>query len=490
MDKVVVYSGTRNVYEHMLTSVKSLIDNTGVDRVYFLIEDDVFPYDIPDIIMCINVSGQEYFRHDGPNYHNSWSYMCLMRAAYAKLFPQYDVVLSLDNDVIVNKDISELWDIDLTDYYYAGVAEVTRMSSPDDIPYINSGVLLMNLGKLRAFGMDDVLISALDTKRWDCPEQDAINYYCKGHMLRISNTYNAIHWEQLTGEIEDEKITHYAGVRYWKHYPPVKKYATITWEEILHTEVNQSARCDERVAVYAGTRNLYPGMVAAAKSIIYNNGADRVYFLIEDDEFPEQLPDCVECINVSGQTYFDPNGPNYHSQWTYMAMMKIALTKLFPQLSRVLYLDVDTIVNDEIDLLWNLDLTDYYFAATQESYARVQHIRPYYNSGVIMFNLDKMRQDFIDDQIIEALNTRCYDYPEQDMLNDYCHGSILDFPEEYNAMSLNFSNIPMGYERIRHFTFSKPYDRYPLHRKYRLMSWDTALENREKFQRGKKNATI
>ena len=39
-DKVVVYSGTRNVYPQMYVSLKSLLLNTEIDRVYLLIEDD------------------------------------------------------------------------------------------------------------------------------------------------------------------------------------------------------------------------------------------------------------------------------------------------------------------------------------------------------------------------------------------------------------------------------------------------------------------
>ena len=41
-----------------------------------------------------------------------------------------------------------------------------------------------------------------------------------------------------------------------------------------------------RVAVYMGTRNYYDMMVIAAKSLLSHTRMDRVWFLIEDDEFP------------------------------------------------------------------------------------------------------------------------------------------------------------------------------------------------------------
>ena len=38
--RAAVYSGTRNVYQDMLTSAKSLLIYSNVDKIYFLIEDD------------------------------------------------------------------------------------------------------------------------------------------------------------------------------------------------------------------------------------------------------------------------------------------------------------------------------------------------------------------------------------------------------------------------------------------------------------------
>jgi hypothetical protein len=45
--KVAVYAGTRNIYKDMLPSVKSLLIHSDVDKIYFLIEDDIFPYELP-----------------------------------------------------------------------------------------------------------------------------------------------------------------------------------------------------------------------------------------------------------------------------------------------------------------------------------------------------------------------------------------------------------------------------------------------------------
>ena len=166
-----------------------------------------------------------------------------------------------------------------------------------------------------------------------------------------------------------------------------------------------------RTAVYSGTRNLYPDMVTAVKSLLHHDGADRVVLLIEDDEFPYTLPDCCESMNMRDQEWFWPHGPNYCSQWTYMVLMRAALAKIFPEEDKVLSLDVDTIVDGDISGLWELPLDQYYLAAAEEpNTPKAEH---YVQMGVVLFNLKKMREDRMDSRLIHAINTRKFDFVEQ-----------------------------------------------------------------------------
>lgn len=52
------YCGTRNIYGDMETAAKSLVANSSVDVVHFIIEDAGFPHDLPSIVQCHDVSGQ------------------------------------------------------------------------------------------------------------------------------------------------------------------------------------------------------------------------------------------------------------------------------------------------------------------------------------------------------------------------------------------------------------------------------------------------
>ena len=204
-----------------------------------------------------------------------------------------------------------------------------------------------------------------------------------------------------------------------------------------------------RTAVYAGTRNIYHDMVVSAKSLLYNNGADRVVFLIEDDTFPEDLPSCITTMNVSGQTFFPSTGPNFKSKWTYMVMMRTALTKLFPGLDRILSLDHDTIVRKPIDFLWDIDISNHYFAAVEENQIGIRQ-HPYFNFGVVMHNLAALR-DGMDDTIISTVNSVYFDFCEQDAVNSLCRNNILQIPPAYNAMLFNRPLVPEEDVIIRHY---------------------------------------
>ena len=216
--KAAVYCGTRNLYEDMIPALKSLIANSDVEKVFLLIEDDTFPYELPSCVECINVSGQTYFRKNGPNYKNRWTYMVLMRAALHRVFGNLDKIVSMDVDTIVAKDVSDLWDVDLTEHYIAGAKEPGK-SWGNNI-YINCGVMVMNLAKLRD-GKGDEIIDALNTRRYAFNEQDCINELCVGGIKEISSDYNANNYTITT---TTPKIIHFAAIQRWQDHPLVKQY--------------------------------------------------------------------------------------------------------------------------------------------------------------------------------------------------------------------------------------------------------------------------
>lgn len=232
-----------------------------------------------------------------------------------------------------------------------------------------------------------------------------------------------------------------------------------------------------KAAVYTGTKNLYKAMVPAVKSLICNSDVDKIYLLIEDDEFPYDMPkDIVEARNVSKQTYFKPDGPNMNSQFTYMAMMRAALAKEFPELDRILSLDVDTLVVNDIKNLWNVDLDDYYLASCEEPSATRSHGYWYSNIGVALYNLEKLR-DGKCDEVIEALNTKKYRFLEQDVFNELCQDKILPLDKRYNSNDFcGFSWHPF----IVHYAGIKYWQDEYEYKKWDKTSWKEIFDYRKR----------
>lgn len=228
--KAACYFATKNYYKYIGASLKSLLLHSDVDKVYILAEDDDVGMKLPDKVEVRNISGQEYFKKDGPNYNNMWAWIVLMRAALPKLFPEHDRILTLDFDTLVVSDISNLWNIPMGKNYVAGVIDIPLAAANPN--YINAGVVLWNLSQLRD-GMCDKLIRTLNTKAYRYPEQDAINDLCKDRIYLLNGAYNSGSFTKTNGS---PKILHFAGqgIRKYLMDPRVKEYDEIPWEDCVY----------------------------------------------------------------------------------------------------------------------------------------------------------------------------------------------------------------------------------------------------------------
>ena len=221
-DKIAVYAGTRNIYGQMYTSLKSLLLNTPMDQVFLLIEDDEFPYPLPENVQPVNVSDQPWFPENGANTVQRYTYMALLKVCLGEIFTDIKKVLWLDCDTIIDDDISDLFETDLSGYYYAGVLEPGK--SKDIFRYVNVGVLLCNLDSLRRMGKEMEMIHFLNQYQMGWPEQDCINLLCQGRIRLVDSTYNA---NAFTTVCLRPKIIHYAAMKEYAEHWAYKKYNAV-----------------------------------------------------------------------------------------------------------------------------------------------------------------------------------------------------------------------------------------------------------------------
>jgi len=113
--------------------------------------------------------------------------------------PDFDKCIWLDSDTVVCADISELNNLELGDNYLAGVKAPGYRIDPDyhcrrlglsSIEgYINAGVLVMNLRKLRDDDMENTFID-LATNKYESQDQDVLNIACYGKISLLHFRFN------------------------------------------------------------------------------------------------------------------------------------------------------------------------------------------------------------------------------------------------------------------------------------------------------------
>ncbi|MCD8125810.1 MAG: glycosyltransferase family 8 protein [Lachnospiraceae bacterium] len=128
------------------------------------------------------------------------------RLFIADMFPEYDKGLYLDSDIVVPGDISRLFQTELGENIIGASADRSIAAVPVrgeyteqavGVPfeqYINSGVLVMNLKKMRETGFCDHFLRLLHTYHFDCiaPDQDYFNAMCNGSIVYLDETWDAM----------------------------------------------------------------------------------------------------------------------------------------------------------------------------------------------------------------------------------------------------------------------------------------------------------
>jgi lipopolysaccharide biosynthesis glycosyltransferase len=169
------------------------------------------------------------------------------RVLAADLLPKEDAIIFLDADLLVLRDVSELWKIDLGNRlcaaavssrspWFSSVPALFTFSGlgyPFDAPYYDIGVSLYNLAQWREDGIRERISAWIDNhkERLFFGEQDAMNalFYGRWHTLDQR-------WDTEFPTAEQDRIIHFLGGRKpWK--PNCRHPATeLYFEYIDRTE--------------------------------------------------------------------------------------------------------------------------------------------------------------------------------------------------------------------------------------------------------------
>ena len=132
--------------------------------------------------------------------------------------------------------------------------------------------------------------------------------------------------------------------------------------------------------------------------------------------------------------------------WNSIVLARLVLDKLLPQyLEKILYLDGDTIVRNNLKELWNTNVDEYILAASIEpTVDKNRKINlglekyPYYNAGVLLINLKKWKEENVGKVILDyykANNGKLF-ANDQDAINGALKGKIFTLFPKYNFYNI------------------------------------------------------
>lgn len=158
--------------------------------------------------------------------------------------------------------------------------------------------------------------------------------------------------------------------------------------------------------------------------------------------------------------------------FTLTIYFRLFIPSMFPQYDKGIYIDSDVVLTDDIAKLFDIDIGENYIGACNDlSIADIPPLvaytekavgvnaKEYINSGVLLMNLKKMRDDDLEGHFLALLNKYHFDSiaPDQDYLNAMCNGKIYYLEEKWDTMPNDAKPMLTETSLIHYNLFSKPW---------------------------------
>lgn len=217
------------------TVMQSILEHTDSRICFHILHDETLSTDNKYKLEMVAHNGSskiEFHKIDEDDFSivknqmSRFTIGAMFRCSLPELLPDLNQIIYLDADLFVNRDIKELWDVNVREYCLAGVVDegvdihnypriLNKYPEIKKESYVNSGVLYMNLKKLREFGglKKLVLDFLIENPEAGLPDQDALNVLFHDKVLYLDDSWNQFVFIHRKDNVEklDKAIFHYAG---------------------------------------------------------------------------------------------------------------------------------------------------------------------------------------------------------------------------------------------------------------------------------------
>ena len=296
---------------------------------------------------------------------------------------------------------------------------------------------------------------------WDYSRADVQTLRTPGHLAeRLLNIYIA-HHQRVAGGVGDGGAD---ADRAWK----IKQLQCVHFthpEPVGALEPLDRNPHDVVPVIFAADDNYVPMLTTTIYSMLKNANPERFYdVIVLERDISEQnkrsIPQFLSSFANAEVRFFDVSRviAGYHlttnnAHISVETYYRFIIQDALPFYSKILYLDSDLVVDGDIAELYDTPLGDCAIGAVRDldflgnlnmkdgkrlEYADTQlgmkQPYGYFQAGVLVMNLDRMRDLHTVDEWLEIASRPGFIYNDQDILNMECEGSVAYLPYEWDVM--------------------------------------------------------
>ena len=243
---------------------------------------------------------------------------------------------------------------------------------------------------------------------------------------------------------------------------------------------------NERLEVpvfFASDKNYVPYLTVAIKSLVNKTSIEndyKIYILSSDlkDCDIEEIKQCekenvqISIVDVNEKIKDIKDKVALRDYYSVSIYFRLFIPSMFPQYEKAIYADSDIVLNADIAELYKTEIGTNYVAAILDEtvFSNEDFIfyvnealgvteKQYFNSGVLVMNLKKFRDNEIEDDFYNWVNNHQYGSvaPDQDYLNCICQDQVTYLPLGWNKMPIG-STLPDEELYLIHYNmFFKPW---------------------------------
>lgn len=200
---------------------------------------------------------------------------------------------------------------------------------------------------------------------------------------------------------------------------------------------------------FVSDNNYAKYMGLALMSILKSaNKEDKLHFFVLDNQIKQEEKDKIASLKEIKDfkiTYI-PISNNCHANQSDLTLTAYGcfLVPWLIEAEKIIYLDCDIFVRRSLAPLFNIDISDYYMAGAVDFCMKKRYIlskfknvilpSDYVNSGVLLINNKKWKEESIADAFFKYAGTHSEDlhYGDQDCLNYFLYSKILKINPTWN----------------------------------------------------------